>query len=81
MALKLRKRMKNSPSLVHVLHKTSDFVISRFCFTEDDGDIDQNLKRTFRAIFLLIKPIPRYRRCRRLCCLSSLKLIIIDTAP
>ena len=31
-AYKLRKKMKNSPSCVHVLHKTLNVVISRCCF-------------------------------------------------
>ena len=34
-AFKLRKRMKNSPSGAHVLHKTLNLVISRCCFAED----------------------------------------------
>ena len=34
-AYKLRKEMKNSPSCVHVLHKTLNVVISRCCFAED----------------------------------------------
>ena len=35
MTLGLRKRMKNSPSCAHVLHKTLNLVISRCCFAED----------------------------------------------
>ena len=31
-AYKLRKKMKNSPSCVHVLHKTLNVAISRCCF-------------------------------------------------
>ena len=49
-AFKLRKRMKNSPSCVHVLNGTLDFVISRCCFAEDGREMYQNLKSTCRAI-------------------------------
>ena len=49
-AYKLRKKMKNSPSCVHVLHKTLNVVISRCCFAEDGNEIYQNVKRTCRAI-------------------------------
>ena len=72
-AYKLRKKMKNSPSRVHVLHKTLNGVISRCCFAEDGKEMYQNVKRTFRAMYLLIKPIV-LRRCRCHCrrrCLSS----------
>ena len=41
-AFKLRKRMKNSPSCVHVLHKTLNSVISRCCFAEDGREMYQN---------------------------------------
>ena len=34
-AYKLRKKMKNSPPCVHVLHKTLNVVISRCCFAEN----------------------------------------------
>ena len=47
-AYKLRKKMKNSPSCVHVsLHKTLNVVISRCCFAEDGKE---NVKRTCRAM-------------------------------
>ena len=49
-AYKLRKKMKNSPSCVHVLHKTFYVVISRCCFAEDGKEMYQNVKRTCRAI-------------------------------
>ena len=49
-APKLRKNMKNSPSCVHVLHKTLHVVISRCCFAEDSKEMYQNVKRTCRAI-------------------------------
>ena len=49
-AYKLRKKMKNSPSSVDVLHKTSNLVMSRCCFAEDGEEIYQNVKRTCRAI-------------------------------
>ena len=49
-AYKLRKKMKNSPSCVHVLHKTLNVVISRCCFAEDGKEMYQNVKRTCRAI-------------------------------
>ena len=45
-AYKLRKKIKNSPSCVHVLHKTLNVVISRCCFEE----MYQNVKRMCRAI-------------------------------
>ena len=57
--------MKNSIPLVHVLHKTLNLVISRFCFAEDDKEMYQNVKRTCRAIVLVInKPFVLWR-CRR----------------
>ena len=49
-AYKLRKKMKNLPSCVHVLHKTLNVVISRRCFAEDGKEMYQNVKRTCRAI-------------------------------
>ena len=49
-AYKLRKKMKNSPPCVHVLHKTLNVVISRCYFAEDDKEMYQNVKRTCRAI-------------------------------
>ena len=48
--VQIRKKMKNSPSCVHVLHKTLNAVISRCCFAEDGNEIYQNVKRTCRAI-------------------------------
>ena len=76
MAYKLKKKMKNSLSCVHVLHKTLNVVISRRCFAEDGKEMYLNVKRTCRAIGLLIKPIVLGRcRCRRRRrCLSSLIL-------
>ena len=44
------KEMKNSPSCVHVLHKTLNVVISRCCFEEDGKEMYQNVKRTCGAI-------------------------------
>ena len=32
---KLRKKMKNSPLCIHVLHKTLNVVISRCCFAKE----------------------------------------------
>ena len=49
-AYKLRKKMKKSPSCVHVLHKTLNVVISRCCFADDGKETYQNVKRTCRAI-------------------------------
>ena len=49
-AYKLRKKMKNSPSCVHILHKTLNVVISRCCFSEDGKEMYQNVKRMCRAI-------------------------------
>ena len=75
-AYKLKKKMKNSLSCVHVLHKTLNVVISRCYFAEDSKEMYLNVKRTCRAIGLLSKPIV-LRRCRcrrRRRCLSSLML-------
>ena len=47
---KSRKKMKNSPSCVPVLHKTLNVVISCCCFAEDGKGMYQNVKRTGRAI-------------------------------
>ena len=72
----LRKRMKNSSSIAHVLHKTLNLVITCCCFAEDGKEMYQNLKRTCRAIVF-----PHYTYCfealslryrRRRGCLSSL---------
>ena len=49
-AYKLRKKMKNSPLCVHVLHRTLNVVISRCCFAEDGKEMYQIVKRTCRAI-------------------------------
>ena len=49
-AYKLRKKMKNSPPCLHILHKTLNVVISRCRFAEDDKEMYQNVKRTCRAI-------------------------------
>ena len=73
-AYKLKKKMKNSPLCVHVLHKTLNVVISRCCFAEDGKEMYLNVNARAEQLFLLIKPIVlrrcRFRRCRR--CLSSL---------
>ena len=70
-AYKLRKKIKNSPSCVHVLHKTLNVVISRCCFEEDDKKMYQNVKRMCGAIvFPIVLRRCRCRRRRR--CLSSL---------
>ena len=45
-AYKLRKKMKNSLSCAHVLHKSLNVVISRCCFAEDGKEMYQNVKRT-----------------------------------
>ena len=57
LAYKFRKKMKNPPSCVHVLHKTLIVVISRCCFAEDGKEMYQNVKRTccFAALSL---PLP-----------------------
>ena len=47
---KSRRKMKNSPLCVHVLHKTLNVVISRCCFAEDGKEMYQNVKRACRAI-------------------------------
>ena len=49
-ANKLRKKMKNSPSSVDVLHKTLNVVISRCSFAEDGKEMYQSVKCTCRAI-------------------------------
>ena len=49
-SFELRKIMKNSPSFVHVLHRSLNLVISRCCFAQDGIEMYQNLKRTCRAI-------------------------------
>ena len=41
---KLRRRMKNSQSCVHVLYKTLNLAISHCCFAEDGREMYQNLK-------------------------------------
>ena len=46
----LRKKMKNSPSCVHGLHKTLNVVISRCCFVEDGKEMYQNVKHTGRVL-------------------------------
>ena len=56
-AFKLRKEMKKSRLCVHALIKTLNLVISRCCFKGDGKEMHQNLKRTYRAIVFLIKPI------------------------
>ena len=47
---RLRKGMKNSPSSVHVLHKTLNLVISHCCFAEFGREMYQNLKCMCRVI-------------------------------
>ena len=59
------RKMKNSPSCVHVLHKTVNVVISRCCFAEDRKEMYQNVKRTCRAIVFPI--VLRRCHCRCLC--------------
>ena len=49
-AYTLRKKMKNLPSCVHVLHKTLNVVISRCSFAEDGKEMYENVKCTCRAI-------------------------------
>ena len=49
-AIKLRKKMKHSPSCVHVLHETLNLVISRCCFVGEGKEMYQNVKRTCKAI-------------------------------
>ena len=41
--------------LVHVLQTTQNLVILRCCFAEDGKEMYKDLKRTCRAIVLLIK--------------------------
>ena len=54
-AYKLRKKMKNSPSCVHVLHKTLNVVISRCCFAGDDKEMYQNVNATLSLPSSLLK--------------------------
>ena len=49
-AFELKKRMKNSLSCAHVLHKTLNVVILRCCFAEEVDKMYQNLKCKCRAI-------------------------------
>ena len=49
-AFEFRKKIKNSPPCVHVLHKTLNLVIPRCCFAENGKEAYQNAKRTYRAI-------------------------------
>ena len=42
-ACKLRQRMKNLPSCTHVLHKTLNKVVSRFCLAKYGEEMYQNL--------------------------------------
>ena len=49
-AFKLGRRMKNSPSCAHILHKTLNLVISRCCFAENGKEMYKNIQRTCRAI-------------------------------
>ena len=71
---KLRKRMKNSPWCVCILHKTLNLLISRCCVVEDGNEMYQNLKCTCRAIVfahcfvalsLLKFPFGDFRKPRR----------------
>ena len=48
--VQVKKENENSPSCVHVLHKTLNLVISRCCFAEDGKEMYQNVKRKRRAI-------------------------------
>ena len=66
-AFKLRQRMENLPSCAHVLHKTLNSVISRFCLAEHGEEMYQNLKRTCsQPLFFSLNPIVLSRcRCRR----------------
>ena len=58
-AFKLRKKMKNSPSCVHVLHKTLNLVISCCCFAENGKEMQYpNVKRMCRATVF-----PHYTYC------------------
>ena len=52
---RLRQRMENLPSCVHVLHKTLNLVISRCCLAEHGEEMHQSLKGTCRAFVFLIK--------------------------
>ena len=72
--VKKENEKQNSPSCAHVLQKTLNFVISRCCFAEGGKEMYQNLKRTCRAIVLLIKLFVKVLgRCRFRCLfLSSL---------
>ena len=48
--VQVKKENENSPSCVHVLHKTLNVVISSCCFAEDGKKMYQNVKLTCRAI-------------------------------
>ena len=64
-SFELRKRMKNSPSCVHVLHRTLNFVISRCCLqrtqrnepkfkTHVQGDCFSSLNLLFCGIVVAV---------------------------
>ena len=59
-AYKLRKKMKNSPPCVHILHKSLNVVISCCCFAEDEKEMYQNVKRTCRAIVFALRSYGNY---------------------
>ena len=73
-ALKLRQRMKISPSCARVVQNTLNLAISCRYFVEDGKEMYKKHNARAEVLFLLIKPIVlcRRRRRRRRRCLSFL---------
>ena len=49
--VQLKKKIKNSPSCVHVLNKTLNFVILRCRFAEDGKEMYKNVKHIIKDTF------------------------------
>ena len=64
--VKVRKKKEDFAIIRSRSLENMNLVISRCCFAEDGKEMFQNVKRTCRVLFLLIKPIVlRRSRCRR----------------
>ena len=51
-----RDKIENSSSGAHVLHMTSNLIISRRCQDENSKEIYHNVKRTCRACRAIVFP-------------------------
>ena len=73
-AFELSKRMENSRSCAHVLHKTLNFVISRVVLQKTAAKCTKTKNARAERLFFLIKPIVLRcsRCCRRRRCFSCL---------